>query len=123
LSAAKNRPHFLSAMRFVPTGCALLVAVLLLAVGAVLSRGWRRDADTLVAAGMPPARAWRRIVSVTFGAVLVGEVLGSPAAALAVLLARLPVSARLGQQWVNIAVPWPQVAAMLSLTIRRDEVM
>jgi hypothetical protein len=115
--AAKNRPHFLSAMRFVPTGCALLVAVLLIAVGAVLSSGWRRDADMLVAAGMPPARAWRRIVSVIFGIVLVGEVLGSAAAALTVLLARGPVSARLGQQWVHIAVPWPAVAAMLGLTV------
>jgi hypothetical protein len=115
--AAENRPHFLSAMRFVPTGCALLVAVLVVAVGAVLSRGWRRDADTLVAAGMPPARAWRRIVSVVLGTVLVGEILGSAIAALAVLLARGPVSARLGQQWVHIAVPWPPVAAMLSLTV------
>ncbi|HEX5205500.1 MAG TPA: hypothetical protein VFW27_36700 [Actinoplanes sp.] len=115
--AAKNRPHFLSAMRFVPTGCALLVGVLLLAVGAVLSGGWRRDADTLVAAGMPQSHAWRRIVSVIFATVLIGEIAGSAAAALVVLVARGPISARLGQQWVEIAVPWPAVAVMLGLTM------
>jgi hypothetical protein len=116
-AAAENRPQFLSAMQFVPAGCGLLMSVLLVSIGAVMSRRWRADADTLTAAGMPPVRAWRRILPVVFGAVLAGEILGGCAAAVGLLLAQGPVSAWVGQHWVHIAIPWTETATVLGLTV------
>ncbi|MDQ7906068.1 hypothetical protein RB614_16265 [Phytohabitans sp. ZYX-F-186] len=116
-AAADNRPHFLSAMRFVPAGCGLLAGVLLVSVGTVFSRRWRTYADALVAAGMAPAVAWRRILSVAFGTVLVGEIIGGIVAAVALWLSRGPVSAWVGQHWVRISFPWQESAVVLGLTI------
>ncbi len=47
---------------------------------------------------------------------LVG-ILGGSAAALALLLARDPVSAWVGQYWVDIAIPWQEPAVVLGATI------
>jgi hypothetical protein len=116
-AAAENRPHFLSAMQFLPAGCGLLMSVLLVSIGAVMSRRWTADAGTLTAAGMPPVLAWRKILSVVFGAVLVGEILGGCAAVVGLLLARGPVSAWVGQHWVHIAMPWQASATVLGLTV------
>ncbi|MGC4855765.1 hypothetical protein ACLQ24_20815, partial [Micromonospora sp. DT4] len=116
-ASVQNRPQFLSAMRFVPAGCGLLMGVLLVAVGVVLSRRWRLDADALTAVGMPPALAWRRMLSVVGGTVLAGEVLGGCAASAALFLSRDPVSAWVGQEWVGIAIPWQEPMALLGLTI------
>jgi hypothetical protein len=116
-AAAENRPRFLSAMRFVPAGCGLLVGVLLASVGTVLARRWRTDVDTLVAAGMAPAIAWRRIVSIAFGTVVLGEVLGGGAATAVLSLSRGPVSGWVGQYWARIAVPWQEPLSMLGLTV------
>ncbi|MEH0973605.1 hypothetical protein V6U77_20995 [Micromonospora sp. CPCC 205546] len=116
-ASAQNRPQFLSAMRFVPAGCGLLMGILLVAAGVVLSRRWRLDADALIAAGMPPALAWRRMLSVVCATVLAGEVLGGCAASTVLLLSRDPVSAWVGQQWVGIAIPWQEPVALLGLTI------
>lgn len=115
-TTAQNRPQFLSAMRFVPAGCGLLMGILLVAAGVVLSRRWRLDADALIAVGMPPALAWRRILSVVCGTVLAGEVLGGCAASAVLFLSRDPVSAWVGQQWVEIAIPWQEPMALLCLT-------
>ncbi|MFI7331522.1 hypothetical protein [Micromonospora aurantiaca (nom. illeg.)] len=115
-ATAQNRPQFLGAMRFVPAGCGLLMGILLVAAGVVLSRRWRLDADALIAVGMPPALAWRRMLSVVCAAVLAGEVLGGCAASAILFLLRDSVSAWVGQQWVEIAIPWQEPLALLGLT-------
>lgn len=116
-TAAENRPHFLSAMRFVPAGCGLLLGVVLVSAATVLSRKWKTDTDALVAAGMAPARAWHRILSIAAGTVLAGEMIGGGAAAVALLVSRGAVSAWVGQHWVRIAVPWQEPGFVLGLTV------
>lgn len=115
-AAAENRPHFLSAMRFVPTGLGLLLGVLVLAASAAFGRRWTRDVSALTAAGMAAAQAWRRVLAIAAGSVALGEVAGGVAVVALLRLVRGSVSSWIGQQWVSVAVPWPTPVILLVLT-------
>ena len=115
-TAAENRPRFLSVLGSFPAGCGLLIGVLLISVGVVLFRRWRTDVDSLVAAGMAPALAWRRIRTVAFGCVLVGEILGGGVVTVVLYLLRGPVSSWVGQRWTGVAIPWQEPVSVLGLT-------
>ncbi|MGY4645622.1 hypothetical protein [Cellulomonas sp. URHB0016] len=114
--ATQNTPQLISALQLVPVGLGLLFGLVLVSVAALLSRGWRADCDSLVAAGMSRQEAWHRLVVVIAGVVVVGEVLGAAGAVSALLVLREPVSGALGQYWVGVAVPWSTVAVLVLLT-------
>ncbi|WP_122261830.1 hypothetical protein [Ornithinimicrobium cerasi] len=112
-AAAAQQPPFLSGLRHVPLGAGLLLGGVLLATSGILRRAWARDVDGLVAAGLPP-RAAEGVVGLALTLLaMAGAVLGALAALAALLLARGRVSGWLGQDWVDVLVPWRTLAVLL----------
>lgn len=114
---ANNQPRFLSAMRFLPVGVGILFGILVCAVTATFWRRWSHDVEALVAAGMPAALGWRRVLTAVVGALVVGELAGAAAVVGLIYLARNPVSAWLGQDWVSVVVPWQEPLVLMVVTI------
>ena len=115
--AAQHRPHFISALRFVPVGVGLVLGVVFFAAISVFGQRWARDVDTLVASGMSPAAAWRHLVTLITGSVIVGEIVGMGAVMAGLQHYRDPVSSWFGQDWVSVAVPWREALAVLAITV------
>lgn len=108
-----NSPQLLSALAYVPAGAGILGGILFLSLVAALARVWTSDAGTLVAAGLAPHSAWRRILWISLGSVLLGVTAGSWAVLAGIRLARTDVSAWLGQSWAHVVVPWSHVAVVV----------
>lgn len=103
--AAANSPEFLSAMRFLPTGAGLLLALVMVSFAAVMLRRWTSDVEALVATGMSRAEAWRRLLIPVLVVVLAGEAIGAVAAVLSLFSFRFAVSSWFGQSWVSLGIP------------------
>ncbi len=115
-SAESQSPPFLSALRFVPAGAGILAVIVLAAVLTAMGRGWRRDADALVAAGMSPRTAWRRLAGTILVLVLIGELLGTVAVLAVMHGGRSVISGWLAQHWVRLDVPWSTFGLVLAAT-------
>ncbi|MEU4387710.1 hypothetical protein [Promicromonospora sp. NPDC023805] len=117
LAAEDNSPELLSMLAYVPPGAGILGGLLVLSLVAGLARTWMSDAGALVATGLAPHSAWRRILWTSFGSVLVGVIAGSCAVMAGIRLAKSEVSAWLEQSWDHVIVPWPEVTLLVGTVI------
>lgn len=114
-SALLAQPQFLSAMKGLPLGAALLVGVLLVSFTVLLMTQLAGDARALQAAGMPSRSAWSRLVLVCVLAVLAGVVVGVALTALWLSVWRRQVSGWLGQEWATTHLDLPLVGVLALL--------
>jgi hypothetical protein len=112
-----NPPQFMSALRLMPEGAGLLLAVVLSSVLAASGRQWMRDVGALTSAGMSPGSAWTHILSVTAALAVVGEIVGAVLAYLVVSAASVPLSGWIAQRWVHVVVPWTAPLVVVALTV------
>lgn len=103
-SALLAQPQYLSAMRGLPLGAALLVGVLLVSFTTLLMTQLRPDATALQAAGMTARAAYGRIVLVASLAVIAGVLAGLALTATVLFLARRRISSWFGQDWVGVEI-------------------
>ena len=97
-AATKNQPGVLSALKYVPAGLAVLLFAVVVATLALLFPTGRSDAVSLTLAGMAPRNAWRKVTGVTFGSIVLGEVIGFIVATTVLTIFREPISRVFGQR-------------------------
>lgn len=115
-NALDNRPRFLSAMRFLPVGIGLLLAVVILAAVTALTRSWKGYVEAMVAAGMSWSAAWRRCYGIVFTTLLIGEISGGVAVAAILAVTKVQVSGWFGQHWTQLALPIPEFLTIIVAT-------
>lgn len=117
LGTEANAPQWIGALEYVPAGAGIVGAILVVAAAVALAPTWRSDVGTLVAAGTVPRDAWRRVLWTGFGSVLLGVIAGSGAVLAGLRLARTEVSARLGQNWDHVSVPWSEMILVVGAVV------
>jgi hypothetical protein len=111
--AAAAQPQFVSALRRLPLGAGLAVAVVILAFASMRARRWSADVETLVAAGMAYGPAWRIVLDGAVLAVAAGLLSGTVLALGLLARFRVEVSSWFGQRWVTLEIPWFALLALV----------
>jgi hypothetical protein len=119
-SVADERQHDLppavTALRHLPLGLGVLLAVVAVGLVAAAAPRAMRDASSLQAAGLSPRRSWTPILTLATGCLLLGEVAGFLVAGAVADSTREPLSSVFGQYWTAAGVPLDVVVIVLGAT-------